>query len=86
MYDGRPIFSFYSIITLPFLVLALTLALGRILGTSTDPTPRRTVGVVVAGSYVVLVLLNFAWFWPIYTDALLTHAEWLQRVWFSHWI
>ena len=26
LYDGRPIFSFYAIITLPFLVLALTLA------------------------------------------------------------
>ncbi|MDX6360473.1 MAG: dolichyl-phosphate-mannose-protein mannosyltransferase, partial [Nocardioidaceae bacterium] len=86
LYDGRPIFSFYSIITLPFLVLALTLAIGHLLGRSTAPTVRRTVGVVIAGSYVVLVMLNFAWFWPIYTDGLLTHAEWLQRIWFSHWI
>jgi dolichyl-phosphate-mannose-protein mannosyltransferase len=86
LYDGRPIFSFYAIITLPFLVLAITLVLGKILGSSREPTPRRTVGVVVAGSYVVLVILNFAWFWPIYTDALLTHAEWLQRIWFSRWI
>ena len=23
-------------------------------------------------------MLNFAWFWPIYTDGLLTHAEWLR--------
>jgi dolichyl-phosphate-mannose--protein O-mannosyl transferase len=86
LYDGRPIFSFYAIITLPFLVLAATLAIGTILGRSRDPTPRRTVGVVVAGSYVVLVMLNFAWFWPIYTDGLLTHAEWLQRIWFARWI
>jgi dolichyl-phosphate-mannose-protein mannosyltransferase len=86
LYDGRPIFSFYSIITLPFLVLASTLAIGHLLGRSREPTARRTAGVVIAGSYVVLVLLNFAWFWPIYTDALLTHAEWLQRVWFARWI
>jgi dolichyl-phosphate-mannose-protein mannosyltransferase len=86
LYDGRPIFSFYAIITLPFLVLALTLAIGKILGSSRAPTPRRTVGVVVGGSYVVLVLVNFAWFWPIYTDQLLTHAEWLQRIWFTRWI
>jgi dolichyl-phosphate-mannose--protein O-mannosyl transferase len=86
LYDGRPIFSFYSVITLPFLVLALALAVGKLLGRSTAPTLRRTVGVVVAGSYVVLVMLNFAWFWPIYTDGLLTHAEWLQRIWFAHWI
>jgi hypothetical protein len=32
------------------------------------------------------VLVNFAWFWPIYTDVLLTHSEWLQRIWFSRWI
>jgi dolichyl-phosphate-mannose--protein O-mannosyl transferase len=86
LYAGRPIFSFYSIITLPFLVLGITLAMGRLLGSSTLPSGRRTVGVVVSGSYFVLVLLNFAWFWPIWTDGLLTHAEWLQRIWFSHWI
>ena len=27
---------------------------------------------IVAGSFFLLVLLNFAWFWPIYTDQLLT--------------
>jgi dolichyl-phosphate-mannose--protein O-mannosyl transferase len=32
------------------------------------------------------VIVNFAWFWPIYTDVLLTHSEWLQRIWFSRWI
>jgi hypothetical protein len=35
---------------------------------------------------VVLVLLNFAWFWPIWTNGLLTHSEWLDRIWFSRWI
>jgi dolichyl-phosphate-mannose-protein mannosyltransferase len=85
-YEGRPIFSFYAIITLPFLVLALALAIGKLLGPATLPSPRRTVGVVVAGSFFVLVLLNFAWFWPIYTDGLLTHSEWLKRIWFARWI
>ena len=44
LYDGRPIFSFYSVITLPFLVLAITLALGKILGTlarAVDAAHRR---------------------------------------------
>ena len=41
---------------------------------------------IVAGSFLVLVLLNFAWFWPIWTNGLLTHAEWLDRIWFSRWI
>lgn len=85
-YDDRPIFSFYAIITLPFLVLALTLAIGRLIGRSREPSRRRTVGVVVSGAFVVLAIVNFAWFWPIYTDQLLTHSEWLDRIWFSRWI
>ena len=31
-YDDRPIFLFYAVATLPFLVLALTLALGQLIG------------------------------------------------------
>ncbi len=86
MYDDRPIFLFYAIASLPFVVLALTLALGSIVGSSNVPTPRRTAGVVVAGSYVVLTVIAFAWFWPVWTDQLLTHDEWLRRIWFTRWI
>jgi dolichyl-phosphate-mannose-protein mannosyltransferase len=85
-FDDRPIFLFYAVLTLPFLVLALTLAMGRLIGPSPLPSPRRTAGVVVAGSFFLLVLLNFAWFWPIWTNQLLTHSEWLKRIWFERWI
>ncbi|MEO5854146.1 MAG: phospholipid carrier-dependent glycosyltransferase [Nocardioides sp.] len=85
-YDDRPIFLFYAIATLPFLVLALTLMLGQMIGATRGPSPRRTAGVIVAGSYVVLTLLAFAWFWPIWTDVLLTRGEWVDRMWFLRWI
>lgn len=86
LFDDRPIFLFYAVVTLPFVVLALTLAMGRLIGPSRVPSLRRTTGVIVSGSFVVLTLLNFAWFWPIFTNELLTHSEWLDRVWFSRWI
>ncbi|WP_341926689.1 phospholipid carrier-dependent glycosyltransferase [Nocardioides psychrotolerans] len=85
-YDDRPIFLFYAMPILPFMILAITLAIGRLVGPSSHPSPRRTTGVVLAGSFVVLVLINFAWFWPIYTHELLTRAEWLDRIWFTRWI
>ncbi len=81
----RPIFSFYAIMTLPFLVLASTLVMGRLIGGG-RASGRRTAGVVVSGTFFVLVLVNFAWFWPIWTDGLLTHREWLERIWFQRWI
>ena len=86
LYDDRPIFLFYAAAMLPFMVLATTLLIGRIVGPSREPSTRRTVGVVAAGSFVVLVLLNFAWFWPIWTNELLTHSQWLDRIWFGRWI
>ena len=86
LYDDRPIFFFYAITSLPFLVLSVALAMGHLIGSSDVPTPRRTFGVVVAGSYTVLALVGFAWFWPIWTDVLLTKSEWDARIWFRRWI
>jgi dolichyl-phosphate-mannose--protein O-mannosyl transferase len=86
MYDDRPIFLFYAIAILPFTVIALTLAIGTLIGPSRLPSARRTVGVVVGGAFVILTLVNFAWFWPILTNQMLTHSEWLDRVWFSRWV
>lgn len=85
-YDDRPIFSFYAIVTLPFIVLSLTLAIGALVGRRRGPSTRRTAGVVVAGAFLVLTLVNFAWFWPIWTNGLLTNGEWLDRMWFARWI
>ncbi len=85
-YADRPIFSFYAITLLPFTILAITMVLGRLLGPA-DATPRRRlIGTSVAGAYVVLVILSFAWFWPVYTNALLTTPQWLDRIWFRAWI
>ncbi len=85
-YDERPIFSYYAIVTLPFLVLGATLLLGEVLGRRDASPVRRAVGAAGVGSVLVLALLAFAWFWPIWTDQLLTNAEWVQRMWFRRWI
>jgi dolichyl-phosphate-mannose--protein O-mannosyl transferase len=85
-YDDRPIFSYYAIVIEPFLILGAVLLLGEILGRAPAGSPRRTAGAIAAGVVVVAVIVNFAWFWPIYTDGLLTQSEWVQRIWFHRWI
>ena len=84
--DDRPIFSFYAASILPFMIVALTLGMGELIGQDRGPSTRRTVGTIIGGSFFILVLLNFAWFWPIWTNELLTRSEWLDRIWFSRWI
>jgi dolichyl-phosphate-mannose-protein mannosyltransferase len=85
-YDQRPIFSYYAIATLPFLILGAVMLLGEVLGPADATVTRRAVGGIVAGSVVVLAIVTFAWFWPIWTDQLLTNREWLSRMWFRRWI
>jgi dolichyl-phosphate-mannose-protein mannosyltransferase len=85
-YDDRPIFSYYAIVIEPFLILGAVLLLGEILGRAPAGSVRRTVGAIAAGTVVVAVIVNFAWFWPVYTDGLLTQSEWVQRIWFHRWI
>jgi dolichyl-phosphate-mannose-protein mannosyltransferase len=85
-YDDRPIFSYYAIAILPFLVLGATLLLGEMLGRADASPVRRAVGAASVGCVMVLVMLSFAWFWPIWTDGLVTNREWVQRMWFRRWI
>jgi len=85
-YDDRPVYYFYAIACLPFLVLSLTLSLGMVMGRDPAPGRRRTVGVALAGTVVVAAAVAFAWFWPIWTDQLVTRDEWASRMWFSNWI
>lgn len=85
-FADRPIFSFYAIVIEPFLILGTVMVLGEILGRADASAIRRRTGAIIAGTVVVAVVVNFAWFWPIYTDGLLTRTEWLERIWFRHWI
>ncbi|WUV25946.1 phospholipid carrier-dependent glycosyltransferase [Kribbella sp. NBC_01484] len=89
-FDDRPIFFFYAVTMIPFTVMALALVLGKILGPARaalgTATPRRLIGSAVVGAFVVLVVLNFAYIWPILTDKVLPHPDWLSRMWFKSWI
>jgi dolichyl-phosphate-mannose-protein mannosyltransferase len=89
-YTDRPIFFFYAVTMIPFTVMAVALALGRILGPAREgrqvASARRLVGSAVVGAFVVLVVLNFAYLWPVLTDKVLPHPEWLSRMWFKTWI
>jgi dolichyl-phosphate-mannose-protein mannosyltransferase len=84
--DDRPIFSYYAIAIIPFTVLAITLCLGAMIGGPRASYRRRMWGTAFAGAFLVLVIVNFAWFWPIYTGELITTRQWLDRIWFNRWI
>jgi dolichyl-phosphate-mannose--protein O-mannosyl transferase len=74
-------FLFYLMPVVPFMVLALTMAIGMVLGRAESGTVRRTVGAVVAGTYLVLVVANFSYLYPVLSGENIRYDKWHQRMW-----
>jgi dolichyl-phosphate-mannose-protein mannosyltransferase len=85
-FQQRTIYSFYAVVFVPWLVLAVTYVLGMILGRSGAGPRRRMIGACVAGSYLVTCVMLFFFFWPIYTAQVIPYADWARRMWFPSWI
>ncbi|MBV8994352.1 MAG: dolichyl-phosphate-mannose--protein mannosyltransferase, partial [Pseudonocardiales bacterium] len=78
-------YFFYMTPAAPFLVIAVTLVLGEILGRAASGTERRGTGLLVISLYVGLVVANFAWLWPILTGGSITPEHWNAELWLPSW-
>ncbi|MGC5015013.1 phospholipid carrier-dependent glycosyltransferase, partial [Streptosporangium sp. DT93] len=85
--DNRTMFLFYAITMVPFMILAIVLAAGLVLGPAGASQQRRTIGAAVVGAFTLLALVNFWWLYPVLTGELLPYAEWSSRMLFKKgWI
>ncbi|MCW2529879.1 MAG: rane protein [Pseudonocardiales bacterium] len=87
----RTMFLFYMTPLMPFLILGLTLALGTLLGGRREPSMRMlwyrpNWRVFAVAGYLGLVIADFVWMWPVFTNVMLTQAQWHARIWFQSWI
>jgi dolichyl-phosphate-mannose-protein mannosyltransferase len=81
----RTMFIFYMAPVVPFFVLGVTLVLQDVLGPPQAGALRRQVGLSVVSLYVAVVAMTFVFFYPLLTGQPLSHAEWVQRMWFPSW-
>jgi dolichyl-phosphate-mannose-protein mannosyltransferase len=82
----RTKFDYYSLEFLPFLVLAITLCLGLIIGPARASLLRRALGACIAGTYVLAVLILFWYFYPILAGQIIPYSSWLSHMWYHGWI
>lgn len=83
-YADRPLFFFYAIMIIPFSATVLAMVLVRFLGPANHP--QRRVRAIIVGIITGLIVLNFAFIYPVLTNDLMTRPEWMMRMWLGTWI
>jgi len=78
IFQDRTMFYFYSITTLPFLILALVYCFDLLL------KYRDYQRVIVL--FIIAVAINFIYFLPVYLGIEIPYSQWLHRMWLPSWI
>ncbi|MDH6696011.1 dolichyl-phosphate-mannose--protein mannosyltransferase [Streptomyces griseoviridis] len=86
LYQDRTVFSFYAVVFVPYLCLAVAMMAGALLGRAESSGRRRDLGVVGVGLLVLLVAWNFVYFFPLYTGTTIPTVEWRARMWLDTWV
>ncbi|MFG2961999.1 dolichyl-phosphate-mannose--protein mannosyltransferase [Streptomyces sp. NPDC048288] len=86
LYQDRTVFSFYAVVFVPYLCLAVAMTLGAVLGPPGADRRRRTRGAVAAGALVLLIIWNFVYFYPLYTGQTIPYSGWQSRMWLDTWV
>ncbi len=86
LYPDRTIFQFYTVVVLPFLVLALALALRDIAGPEAPDPVRRLSGRRVVAVVVVVFALVSAFWYPVWTGMAVPYEFWRLHNWLPTWV
>jgi dolichyl-phosphate-mannose--protein O-mannosyl transferase len=82
----RTKFDYYSLEFEPFLILCIVLCLGLIIGRASASLRRRAAGAIVAGIYVLAVLVLFWYFYPVTAYQIIPYSDWIHHMWYHGWI
>jgi dolichyl-phosphate-mannose-protein mannosyltransferase len=80
----RTMFLFYLLPDVPFMALAVTMAIGLAIGHRTASTMRQVVGASAVAVYLGTVVVLFGYFYPVLTAQNITYGEWHARMWLHH--
>jgi dolichyl-phosphate-mannose--protein O-mannosyl transferase len=85
-FTSRTKFYYYALEFEPFLIICIVLCLGLIIGPVAAGVVRRVSGSLLAGFYVLAVLVLFWYFYPILAGKVIPYSDWLSHMWYSGWI
>jgi len=85
IFPERPTYFFYTIAFQPYLVIALALALNRLLGSPTDERSRRRSGIIGVSVFLVVAVAISVYFWPLWTGMTVDSIFLASHYWSPSW-
>lgn len=79
-FQERTVFSFYSIVFQPFLILAIVYCARWVI------SQNEGWGKIAAVAFALVIFFNFLYFLPIFLGDVLTYDAWYGRMWLPSWI
>ncbi|MFT3715905.1 MAG: phospholipid carrier-dependent glycosyltransferase [Gordonia sp. (in: high G+C Gram-positive bacteria)] len=83
----RQMYFFYATAMAPFLMMGIALACGDVLASTPAGarSEKRMFAVLAVSFYAALVVVNFAWLWPILVGAPISDHHWNMEIWLPSW-
>lgn len=85
MYPERTMFFFYTLPLVPFMVLALTYMIGKVIPREPRDVNTYRSRLVLVTIFLAVILLVSAFFWPIWTGDMISDDYWRDHVWIPNW-
>lgn len=85
LFQQRTVFSFYAIVLIPFISMALAGSIGVYLGSATDGRMRKR-RAAIAGAFVLGVIALSIFFYPLWTGEVISYNYWQMHMWLPSWI
>jgi dolichyl-phosphate-mannose--protein O-mannosyl transferase len=82
----RTVFEFYTVLILPFMLLALTFALRDIAGPPGAPAHRRLTGQRLVLVFLGVALALSAFWYPVISAMNVPYDFWHAHMWMTGWI
>ena len=58
----------------------------RLIGRASSPSVAGNGAYSASSAYLGLLIVDFAWMWPLFSGGLLTYDQWHMHMWFPSWV
>lgn len=88
LFPDRTIFTFYAVVVIPFVVMALTMSLAAVARPTDGLDPRYDgrLRVALVATFLLACVAVSAFFYPLWAGQVIDYAAWSQRMWLPTWV